>query len=322
MKPRNEMEDRITSMTASAMFGEKGAEEQRIGGGGTDFGKQENMLPRTMGAGWLLYAFTRVVEPDIVLEVGAGGSSFCILEALRHNGKGHLHIICWWPPSSPCSLHLPKEDWMYAEDGSFVSMEQAFFFKGLRDEGFEDICTVHLGKSEDLAPKWNQPIDMLMVDSSHLEEDTRREVKLAELLPPGGYAFFHDFTVCSGSVGFPIQEFVDSHEDFAMIVEPDFLSMAILQRKFTFSADRSFFASQLLSVETNHQALTTPFQATASRDGGWCEPWQGVWLPDGQTWVKNQQLMIDAGVKFRESGVEQTIENAGKAIEEALKDGV
>ena len=68
MKPRNEMEDRITAMTASAMFGEKGAEEKRIGGGGTPYGKQENMLPRTMGAGWLLYAFTRVSEPDIVLE--------------------------------------------------------------------------------------------------------------------------------------------------------------------------------------------------------------------------------------------------------------
>lgn len=310
---RPEMEDAIVSMTTSAMFGEKGPEDLRIG---------PNRPPRTLGLGWLLYAFTRVVQPETILEVGAGGSSFCMLHGLRHNKKGHLHIICYWPEHlASCVDHLPKQWHLFHPDGTPFRMEHANFLKGLHEEEFEDICTLNVGKSVDLGPRWSYPIDMLVVDSSHLLVDTIAEWDLTKWIKPGGYAFFHDFTVCAHDVGAYIEQMVDNNDEWTMIVEPDFLSMAIIQRKYTYSSDKAFFMSSMYDPATNPQAFSTPVQSTNARESGWFENWKGYWIPSPEEWNKNGEVLKAAGLSFRESGQEQSIENINKAIKEA-KNGI
>ncbi|HDY68051.1 MAG TPA: class I SAM-dependent methyltransferase, partial [Candidatus Scalindua sp.] len=278
---RNEMEERIVSVIGSAMFGPKGAEDLRIG-------PPEVRQPRTLGAGWLLYGFVRAVVPDIILEVGMGGSTFCMLPALRHNGKGHLHEISYDPAMGKESFRenaafedLPE---YYHKDGTPFTIHEANIFRQVKNDSFEDLITIQLGKSCEYGPLWDTPLDMLVVDSSHIKEDTLCELDLIKWLKPGGYAFFHDFTVCDYNVGYIVEEYVNAHEDLAMIVEPDYLSMAIIQRKYTFDADNGHSMSGKESAwyhpSTNPQAYSNEVQSTDGRKAEWIKPWTGRWIKE------------------------------------------
>ncbi len=306
----NQLEEFIcTSQTGSAMFGPKGPEQLRING------------PRTMGAGWLLYAFTRAVVPEVILEVGMGGSTFCMLHGLRHNEKGHLYEISYDPIMGKQSFKenarfedLPE---YYHKDGTPFTIHEAGVFEQIKEQGFEDLITVFLGKSSEHSPNWKLPIDILAVDSSHLPEDTKIECDLIKWLKPGGYAFFHDFTVCSHEVGSILEEYVNAHEDLSMIVEPDYLSMAIVQRKFTFQSENAHFMSGKESSwyfpDKNPQAYSNEVQSTDGR-GSWIDKWEGRWIPEPKDWAKDSEKLREAGIKFLDSGKPQTIENIKLAI--------
>ena len=312
----NQLEEFIcTSPVGSAMFGPKGAENLRNG-------PPELRQPRTMGAGWLLYAFVRAVMPDTILEVGMGGSTFCMLHALRHNGKGHLHEISYDPAMGIQDFKINERfkdlPEYYHKDGTPFTIHEAGVFEQIKKQRFEDLITVQLGKSSEYGPKWNTPIDILAVDSSHLTEDTKVEVDLIKWLKPGGYAFFHDFTVCAHEVGCVVEDYVNAHNDLSMIVEPDYLSMAIIQRKFTFTGENTHFMSGGESdwyfPDKNPQAYDNEVQSTDGRGGGWIDEWRGRYIPEVEDWNKDSEALREAGIEFLESGKPQTTENIRAAI--------
>jgi len=308
---RNEMEERITSSPlGSAMYGPKGPEDLRTG-----------KFPKTLGVGWLLYAFTRAAAPEVVLEVGMGGSSMCILQALRHNGTGHLHEISYDPAMGKISFKqagfedLPE---YYHKDGTPFTIHEANVFRQIKNDGFGDLITIQLGKSCEYGPLWDTPLDMLVVDSSHIKEDTICELDLIKWLKPGGYAFFHDFTVCDYDVGYLVEEYVNDHEDLVMLVEPNYLSMAIIQRKYTFDSDNGRFMSGKESAwyhpSTNPQAYSNEVHSTDGRKAEWIKPWAGQWIEEPEDSFKDADKLREAGIEFLESGKPQTIKNIRAAI--------
>lgn len=294
------------TMMASAMFGPKGADDLRNGLGWWD--------RRTLGLGWLLYAFTRVVEPELVVEAGAGGSSFCILQALKDNGHGHLYTIDCWPVSKPKDSGATR----FFPDGTPYTMEHEWFLDMLKEHRMEDICTLHYGRSEDVAKTWDQPIEMLMVDSSHLPEPTKAEI--AGFLPhlvPGGYAFFHDPLVCFDAIGRQLVKFAEEHDDYSLFLEPDFLSMGILQRKYTLNFAHMWVAG-CFTQPSNPQFQSTPFQGTNIRAMGALGEWEGKWFPTQEECGKTHDLMKKLSEEIIASGEEQSLEYVQKRIHETL----
>lgn len=294
-------------MMASAMFGPKGADNLRNGPNWWE--------RRTLGLGWLLYAFTRVVEPELVVEAGAGGSSFCILQALKDNGHGHLYTIDCWPVSKPKQEGATR----WFPNGEPYTMEHEWFLDMLKKHEMEDICTLHYGKSEEVARTWDKPIEMLMVDSSHQSEETRLEINgfLPHLIP-GGYAFFHDPLVCMEAIGWQLEKFAKEHDDYSIFFEPDFLSMAILQRKFTLDFAPMWVAGNL-TQPSNPQFQSTPFQGTHIRALNALKPWEEKWFPTSEETSKTHNAMRKLADEIVASGEEQTPAYINERIQETLK---
>lgn len=202
-----QQETRTRSFIGSAMFGRKGTDDLRHKEG-----------KRDLGLGWLLYAFTRVVRPQVVLECGSGGSSFCILAALRDNGKGHLHTI-------------DPFEWGPCRD-SGIREAHARFLEDLESFDFTDLVTFHHCKSEDFFLSWHLPVDLLVVDGDHSKETVHKEWEhFSQYLRLGSYAFFHDPVALPEQIG-SLVDVIEKDEAFSCLVEPDYLGMIIAQRKF------------------------------------------------------------------------------------------
>lgn len=202
-----QQETEARSFIGSAMFGRKGTDDLRHKEG-----------KRDLGLGWLLYAFARVVRPQVVLECGSGGSSFCILAALRDNGGGHLHTI-------------DPFEWGPCRD-SGIREAHARFLEDLESFNFTDCVTFHHCKSKDFFFSWHLPIDLLVVDGDHSKEMVHKEWKyFGKHLRLGGYAFFHDPIALPEQIG-SLVDIIEKDNAFSCLVEPDYLGMIIAQRKF------------------------------------------------------------------------------------------
>lgn len=294
-------------MMTSAMFGPKGADIKRNGPGWWE--------RRTLGLGWIIYGFCRAVEPEVVVEVGAGGSSFCVLEALKHNDKGHLHTIDCWPDSKNSCKDTNVTTRQF-EDGSYYKLEHSAFLDGVEKYGFESFCTLYFDKGENMAVSWDKPIDILVVDGGHHLEETKIEIEgFMPHLVPGGYAFFHDPLACIHEVGRQLEDFVNKHEDYSMLIEPDYLSLAIIQRKFTFDFKPMWFAGRLAETD-NPQFQTTPMNQTDARACGCLGKWDGRWITGVKEGYSSHDRMRNAAKRLIDSGLIQSIENCKKFIED------
>jgi hypothetical protein len=143
----------------------------------------------------------------------------------------------------------------------------------------EDIVTIHHESSKDLVKRWTEPVDMVVVDGNHLREYLENDIQLLNHLRPGGYALFHDFTACIGEVAVTMRDWVAQSDEWSLIVEPNCLSMGIIQRKFSLSPKECFTAT-LLAQAVNPNGMHTPFQMTDPRACGAIKSWNGKWFPD------------------------------------------
>jgi hypothetical protein len=264
-KEFNQLEEEIVANEASAMFGVPGKEEYRMGSG-------FNSLPRTLGIGWILYGFVRAMRPKVIVEIGAGGSTACLLWGLRHNGLGYLHT---------CDVFLSDSLDPYGKEdgnGNVLNSNHAAVARMIEKWGMENICTVHHESSFDFIPRWKDPIDIVVIDGDHSVKGIENDIKLLSFLTPGGYAFFHDFTACTYEVGVAVRDWVARSDEWSLIVEPNCLSMAIIQRKFSLSPKHMFSATALAQV-SNKNNIKTPFQLTDPKAAGAVIPWNGEWFP-------------------------------------------
>ncbi len=273
--PCGELEQEIVSMTASAMFGVPGREDWR--GGPAEIRK-----PRTLGIGWLLYAFVRASRPKMIVEIGTGGSTACILWGLKHNELGHIHTCDVFASGDTDDFHAVNIDgkvvYMKEADGQPMNHNKATVIRMIMKWGMENIITIHCESSKDFVPKWNGPIDMVVVDGNHAKDFLENDIQLLKHLVPGGYALFHDFTACVREVGETILNWVNSSNEWSLIVEPSCLSMAIIQRKWTLSLKECWTATYLAS-DKNPNGMNTPFQMTDPRYCGAIKEWKGEWFP-------------------------------------------
>ncbi|MCK9544199.1 MAG: class I SAM-dependent methyltransferase [Novosphingobium sp.] len=262
---RNELDKRLPIVMGSAMFGPKGRDNLRCGTGWTE--------RRTLGLGWILYGFTRAVTPTTIVEVGTGGSSVCLLQAIEDNSKGHLYTVDSWPSAPPDTDHGVNH--RFHPDGKPYAYQHSFFLDLLNKEKWNEICTLYYMDGPEFAIKWDKPIDILVVDGGHLKEETRLEWEnLSKWIVPGGYAFFHDFIACINEIGLLFEDYISKHDDFSLIVEPDYLSMAILQKKYTVKS-KEFWTCARLAQEDNPNRSDEDRHLTAARDSGIIGEWNG-----------------------------------------------
>ena len=279
----NNLEEEIVVNTASAMFGVPGKEDLR--GGPEDVRK-----PRTLGIGWLLYAYVRASMPKTVVEIGTGGSTACLLWGIKHNEVGHLDTCDVFLSDDNDIDHYPVT-YECDENGKSLNHNHAEVIRFLRKWQMEDICTIHHESSKDFVKKWDKPIDLLMIDGDHTTEFLENDIQLLKYIPPGGYALFHDFTACMYQVGITIREFLEKNENWSIIVEPNCLSLAVLQRKYSLNPRGHLIAWKLSRPENYPNNYHTPIHPTAPRECGLIKEWNGEIFPkDPAEFHKNQDL--------------------------------
>jgi predicted O-methyltransferase YrrM len=132
---------------------------------------------------WLLYGLTRSLKPRVCVETGsAQGKSACYVGmALKENGRGKLYAI---------DPHT-KTDWndWYSVDTLDV------FNRNIRKAGVSQYVEMLRGTSAEIAPSWNQEIDLLFIDGDHSYEGVRFDWEtFSEYLTDFSITVFHDTT--------------------------------------------------------------------------------------------------------------------------------
>jgi hypothetical protein len=301
-----ELDKYIAGHSASAMFGPCGPENLRTGPG-------EKV--RTLGLGWILYGFVKAMYPDTILEVGTGGSTFCLAQGLKDNGVGHLHSV------DPCltgvldEIHRPT-DYLTDKLGKPLKHSHANILRQLEFFEFADICTFYHEKSQDLAGRWNEPIDMLVVDGDHTAKGVKADWdNYSKWVKPAGYIFFHDFYACLYEVGSMLEEACSDGSEFSLLVEPLYLSLAIIQKKYHVSGEMFWFMCRLTHKD-NSQRMSTPIQMYNMRKiPGMITSWQGRWVETPEVFFKNKQYAEEEAERLIKSGKEQTLDEAQKFFE-------
>ncbi len=273
----NSMEEEIVLRMGSAQFGLPGKEEDRNG---------PNAKPRTLGIGWILYGLVRAARPKTILEIGTGGSTACLLWGLKHNGIGHIHTCDVFASGETDDKHFLE--YLKEKNGEPMNHNKADVVRMIRKWEMENICTIYHESSMDLLPKWNIPVDMVVVDGDHRKKFLENDVKFMNFLKPGGYGMFHDFLACLWEVGGTLRDWVEQGNEWALIVEPNCLSMGIVQRKFSLNCKNALVA-WYLTQECNPNGAKTPIQATDPKACGMIEKWDGEWFPrDGKEYHSQQ----------------------------------
>ena len=267
-------DDLVTRHETSAMFGPTGPEIYRNYPYEFNGEQRQGAAYRTLGLGWLLYGFVRTIRPRVIVEVGCAGSTICMLWGLRHNEHfpephGHLHGIdnFWWGD--------PME-----RDGKAATVPYFHFIDELEALDMNDLITFYHDGSEVIGPAWDKPIDMLVVDGDHAKEAVLADwTNFSKWITPGGYAFFHDLIAIPNQIGIAMEDVVGP--DFSFMVEPDHLSMAIIQKKFTVNYD--------VVLDTRYRAQKddrneTPITLTNSRYSGVVGPFNGRYFQPYEVW--------------------------------------
>ena len=132
---------------------------------------------------WLLYGLTRSLKPRVCVETGsAQGKSACYVGmALKDNGQGKLYAI---------DPHT-KTDW---NDWYSVDTLDSFN-RNIRKAGVSQYVELLRGTSAEIAPGWNQGIDLLFIDGDHSYEGVRFDWEtFSKYLTEFSITVFHDTT--------------------------------------------------------------------------------------------------------------------------------
>jgi hypothetical protein len=260
-----------------------------------------------------------VQKPKIIVEIGTGGSSFCVLKAIKETGIGHLHTIDCWPYSPPCTDQSGATH-RFHEDGTPFALEHSYFLDKAKQEEYEEFFTLHYQRGEEAAREWNQPINMIVLDAGHHEKETVEEWEgLAKHLVPGGYALLHDPIGCLHEVGSFLEEYCKKNDDFSFIIEPNLLGMAIVQRKFTVSPYNFLFSSRLVSTLDNSQSSDTPLILTNARNIGILKKWRGFYFPPIKEFRDAEKIVYPIADELIASGEEQSLDQV-EFLENRLKE--
>ncbi len=147
---------------------------------------------------WLLHELARLVPPGgTVVEIGSwlGRSSIALAMGLRANAV-RLHTVDDHRGIENAPPGLPSGP-----------QAREMFFENLQRAGVRDLIEHHNVSSDDLAPQWKLPIDLLFVDGCHEYDAARRDtMNYAPHVKPGGVVIFHD--VAMDSVWRTIKEWV------------------------------------------------------------------------------------------------------------------
>jgi len=312
-KTFHELDKKIPLTATSAMFGPEGADTLRCG--------PDHVATRELGLGWLIYGFARVQKPKVVVEIGMGGSSICVLTAIKDNGVGHLWTCDCWPDRSKVCTDYPNNyppigvRHRFHDDGSPYSYEHSYLIDVTEMEELTEY-TLHYGDGAEFSEKWEGPIDMILIDAGHGQEETLREWEgLAKWLVPGGYALLHDPLGCIGEVGMMLEAFMEKHKDYSMIIEPNILGMAIVQRKFTLNTYYMWFTAGL-AQQPNPQGPTTPIHFTDPRKCRIIDKFDKVYFPVNLH--EGQAEMFALSKELIDSGEPQTLDKLA-AVDEYLE---
>src|SRR5208337_133885 len=131
----------------------------------------------------LLYGLTRSLKPRVCVETGsARGKSACYVGmALKDNGQGKLYAI---------DPHT-KTDW---NDWYSVDTLDAFN-RNIRKAVVSQYVELLRGTTADIAPGWNQEIDLLFIDGDHSYEGVRFDWEtFSKYLTDFSITVFHDTT--------------------------------------------------------------------------------------------------------------------------------
>lgn len=127
-----------------------------------------------------VYAFAKVIKPEIVVEVGsyAGGTAVGWAKALAENGRGTLYCI---DNDSYAEGTYPGLTTQNIENVG-LPKEQYRLFNGNSDKCVRDLSKTLKGK-----------VDIFLVDGDHRYDEALTDIQnTLPLMRPGGYILVHD----------------------------------------------------------------------------------------------------------------------------------
>lgn len=133
-------------------------------------------------AAQILYAMTRTLKPQTIVEIGSarGRSSCAFALACQQNGAGHVYAI---------DPHGTNE-WSDVGTGGTTD---SFLRQRLAEYALSDHCTVIVSTSQHAAKDWVRPIDLLFIDGDHSYAAVAHDFHAFQpFLKPDALVLFHD----------------------------------------------------------------------------------------------------------------------------------
>jgi predicted O-methyltransferase YrrM len=130
---------------------------------------------------YLLYGLVKSAKPAVVVEIGsARGRSTCFIgTALKENGSGKLYAI---------DPHTPN---LWNDEDSPDTYRT--LSKNVEKFGLGPYVEIMRATSEEIAPQWQLPIDILFIDGDHSYEGVKRDWEVfSQFVQPFGCVIFHD----------------------------------------------------------------------------------------------------------------------------------
>ncbi len=132
----------------------------------------------------LLYSMVRLIQPEVVVEIGSarGKSTCCLALACKDNGRGKVYAI---------DPHM-KNPW---SDHQTTGDNLEFLLGKVKAYGLQDQVEVIRAISPDAAKGWNRPIDLIFIDGDHTYEGVKADFELFQpFFSEKALVVFHDTT--------------------------------------------------------------------------------------------------------------------------------
>jgi predicted O-methyltransferase YrrM len=123
----------------------------------------------------------RSIKPDVCVEIGsARGKSACVIGlALKENGRGKLYAI---DPHTSTAWN----------DGDSIETYD-LIRDHLKQVGVDDRVEIVRSYSDEVAQRWDKPIDLLFLDGDHTYEGVKRDwERFMPHVAETGVIMFHD----------------------------------------------------------------------------------------------------------------------------------
>jgi len=158
------------------------------------------LLPYASVDGWLtvdeaiaLFELARSLpdEEPLAVEIGSwqGKSSICLARGLAGKTRPRLCCIDPFDASGDAESAGMYDSRAQGLDSGLRSAFEA----NLRDAGLRHVVDVRQGRSDEQAPSWQLPIDLLFLDGDHSYGACKRDfVDWAPKVRAGGYLAMHD----------------------------------------------------------------------------------------------------------------------------------